>query len=126
VIIDEIIKFSVLFVAILSLVWGVYWSIVKQMNGDDGALNAKIDDQVEKRKTTLEALRTNYDTRFATCSQRDAELSERIATMKLEAFKELGAYVTRAEFDKRMERLESGQYIQNAKLDTILERITRR
>lgn len=118
---DELLKFGAFLVATLGVVLGLHRHLSNRL--DD--TNKEIGDQVASRTETLNVMRTNYDARFAACSQRDAELSERITAMKLEAFRELGSYVTRAEFDKRMERLESGQYIQNAKLDTIIERISR-
>lgn len=90
------------------------------------ATNRVISEQVAARTNILDGVRGNSDLKFSEASKRDAELSERITAMRYEAFKELGAYVTRVEFDKRMEKLENGQFLQNSKLDMILERLSSR
>jgi Spy/CpxP family protein refolding chaperone len=110
-----------LLVSAMAAIFGILWRRHERTD-------KIIDIHVQQRQASFEAMRATMEARFAESSKRDAELSERITSAKFDAFKELGAYITRAEFDKRMERMENTQYLQNeslrtqsSKLDAILE-----
>lgn len=86
-------------------------------------LDTKMTDQHDTRVATHEQFKNISEANFAGLRQKDAELALSIATMRLEVAKESQNYVTRAELDRRMERLEDIQGVQNNKLDELLRRL---
>lgn len=91
--------------------------------GEHQKINATINSQVEKRESKFDRLSDRAELKYAEASRRDAELSERITAMRAEQIEKMQPYVTRAELDRRIEKLEDAQVLGNAKLDAILHRL---
>jgi hypothetical protein len=99
------------------------WAFIVWVSSRFENLDAKMTKQHEARILTQEQHKNVSDANFARLGQKDAELALSIATLRLEVAKESQNFVTRAELDRRMERLEDIQGVQNNKLDEIIRHV---
>jgi hypothetical protein len=102
--------------AIIVAIAGSAWKIVHHIDSRVDATAKTNARYHEQRTLAFDTFKTNIDARFELASRRDAELSERITAARLEQYRELGGYVTKADFEKRMDRMQEI-------LETILERL---
>lgn len=110
-------------VALVSVFVVGVWVLLNHIDKKFEAAQRQNQTYHDKRMQEFQNYKTVTDTKFETASRRHAELSERITASKLETFKELGGYVTRAEFERRMDRLEDLNTATNEKLDRVLARL---
>ena len=109
--------------AVFGAVIAGLWTAIAYVNKMFNDLDAKMTRQHEARTTSHDNFRAASESNFAGLRQKDAELALNIATLRLEVAREAQNFVTREELDRRMERLENFQVVQNNKLDEIIRRL---
>jgi uncharacterized protein YqgV (UPF0045/DUF77 family) len=109
--------------AAVSLLSGVIWRVYNKLDDADDAIHTKIDGHVKNRENLFESMRTTVEARYNDVMRRLAEVGERLTSEKIERMRDMQGFVTKFEFDKRLERVENNQHVQNTKLDEILKHV---
>jgi len=91
-----------------------------QIEAKDHDTRAQIDSHVAARNAAIDSLKMALNAQYTDMMRKVAEIGERIATDKLERIRDLQTYVTRAEFDRRIERFENMLAGQGDKMDDLL------
>ena len=111
-------------VAIAIAAFSAIIAIYLHLDKKDRDTRLQIDGHVAARNTAIEAVKAAANTQYNDMMRKIAEIGERIATEKLERMRDLQAYVTRAEFDRRIERFENMLVSQGDKMDDVLRHVS--
>lgn len=99
-------------------------AIYRHLDSKDRDTRLQIDVHVAARNAAIEGLKTSVNTQYHETMHKVAELGERVAMEKLERIRDLQTYVTRAEFDRRLERFENMLVVQSDKMDELLRQFS--
>jgi hypothetical protein len=109
-----------------SFFFGVVWKLHREQKEDSKAVMKSIELQAEIARTAREALKSMSDARYNELIRKDAEILAQLANERLDRVMQFGHHMTKAEFEKRFERLENQQFITDEKVDEVLRRMPKR
>jgi len=100
------------------------WAVFLYLRSEDKEVVTRLDGHVDMHARQLDTLRTTVETRYADTVLKLAAVSEQLTNEKIERIQDNRDYVSRAEFDRRFERVEDALHIQDTKIDEVLRHVS--